>query len=172
MSKVSKVIISSRIHPYLKEDLDDEAEISGMTTSKYLEQIIENRFNTSDDDNSDESDTIAQLESKIQNLESVNENMSTRLDAYENEYEELNDQFELLQEASSKVELEPKFPIKLREPELKLLIQLLEKLRRVHSKTPDSLLLLGALDTTLRTESAIWMIPTINKFIKRQKRAS
>ena len=172
MSKVSKVIISSRIHPDLKYDLDDEAERTGITTSKYLEQIIENRFDTPDDDDSDESDIIAQLESKIQNLESVNENMSTRLDAFENEYEELNDQFEDLQEASAKSESEPKFPVKLRESDLKHLNKLLEKLRKVYPETADGLLLLGALDTTLRTESAIWMIPTINKFINRKKRAS
>ena len=170
MSKSSKVIVSSRVYPDVKFELDEEAEATGITTSKYLEQIIENRFDVPDDDESDNSDDVAELETKIDELETANKNMSSQLDAYEEEYDALKEELKMYQESPSKPD--SNFPINLGEDESEQLKRLLNKLRKLHPGVPNNLLLLGALDTTLRTENAIWMIPKINKFINRQKRVS
>ena len=170
MAKIAKIIVSSRVHPDVKFELDEEAESIGITTSKYLEQIIENRFDSPEEDNPEDSEDAIDLEARIQELETANENMSSQLDAYEEEYDALKEQLERLQ--TSVAESATKLPFEFEEEELEQLNLSLEKLRALHPDVTDNMLLLGALDTTLRTENAVWMIPTISRFINAQKRAS
>lgn len=170
MAKVAKIIVSSRVHPDVKFELDEEAESIGITTSKYLEQIIENRFDTPEEVNQEDSEDAVEKDARIQELETANENMSSQLDAYEEEYNALNEQLQTLQ--TSVAESATKLPFKFEQGELEQLNLSLEKLRALHPEVTDNMLLIGALDTTLRTENAVWMIPTIARFINAQKRAS
>ena len=50
MSKPKKVILSGRVEPELKEDILQEAESFNMTTSSYLEYLLENRYDIIDKD--------------------------------------------------------------------------------------------------------------------------
>ena len=73
---MAKIIVGFKCDPELKYDLLEEAESSGITLSKYVESICENRWDTSEEDEN-YSDEEEQLREQLLNCE-------TRLNHYEN----------------------------------------------------------------------------------------
>ena len=73
---MAKIIVGFKCDPELKYDLLEEAESSGITLSKYVESICENRWDTSEEDEN-YSDEEEQLREQLMNCE-------TRLNHYEN----------------------------------------------------------------------------------------
>lgn len=202
MYKIPKVIVSCRIHPHLKEDLEEEAMTSELTMSNYLETIIQNRHQNDSESFEELNDQIQNLESELESLNETAEEVqdefndeikllkeqieSLRLEnqrlAYENQsLENLTterDQLEShnlkliqeLEELSENLEnLESQLPFQLDHFEKDQLKSYLEQLADYHPDAPMNQLLLGSLDTTIRTENAWLNIPLISSYLKQSK---
>lgn len=95
--KELKIPVSSRILPDLKEDLEMEAQEAGLTTSLYLEQILQGRHGLFQDDEVD-----------VEVLQAENEQLQVELkEAYARQKEfrlQRNDYREELEQVKSELE--------------------------------------------------------------------
>lgn len=176
IEKVPKAFASFRLLNEVKQALENEAFNKGLSFSKYIEEIIDNRFK-----NGDISSEGLQLQNRIRELEaevdSLNEDLENARFEYspfdpELEYTESeeDENLEVITEAQGHSEVSNAFStLQMSEAEQEQLMCFLEKLSKVYPNIPSTKLVLGALDTTLRTESAFWIVPTINKFLNQNR---
>lgn len=91
--KELKIPISSRIQPDLKEDLELEAQEAGLTTSLYLEQILQSRHDQAELDEPLEAEA-EELRAKVKSLQIAGEKAKQQLEAIREEgnrcYQELS----------------------------------------------------------------------------------
>lgn len=171
IEKVPKAFASFRLSNEVKRTLEIEAADKGLSFSKYIEEIIDYRFETGDTSNLQ----ILQLESEIQVLEAEVESLNEELDLAQLEDSEFESEYPDSEEFEDS-EVEPEEEnfhevstthdaLQMSEVEQEQFTFFIEKLLKVYPNIPSTKLLLGALDTTLRTESAIWFVPTINEFL-------
>lgn len=198
MTKIPKVIVSCRIPPFLKEEMEDEAMAADLTVSNYVKRILENRHHNDSED-------LETLIEKIQSLESELETLYEGNDEYESQVEELKEQVQELQfdknDLEQKIkdkeltisefsereadfledtmnlkivskklkELESQFPFQFESFEKEQFTSYLEQLMDYHPDESMSQLLLGALDTAIRTETSFWTVPTMKSYFKNAK---
>ncbi len=90
--KELKIPVSCRILPDLKEDIEVEAQEAGLTTSLYLEQILQCRHEQAEMDENLEAEA-AELRAKVKSLQSATERMKGQLEEVRTEgnkyYQEL-----------------------------------------------------------------------------------
>ncbi|MCC6725555.1 MAG: hypothetical protein IT258_13690 [Saprospiraceae bacterium] len=78
--KELKIPVSCRILPDLKEDLELEAEEAGLTTSLYLEQILQSRHDQTELDESLEAEA-EELRAKVKSLQNAVDRTKQQLEA-------------------------------------------------------------------------------------------
>jgi septal ring factor EnvC (AmiA/AmiB activator) len=107
-----------------------------------------------------ENEQLTDENQSLRNLTSESDNLGAENLKLKEQIEELSENLE---------SLENQFPFQMAPSEKDQLKSYLEQLADYHPDIPLNLLLLGSVDTTIRTETSFWTIPTINHFLKQSK---
>lgn len=102
MVKQPKAILSCRISPQLKQEVEFGAESEGLSTSKYVEQLIQQQNegeHISEDREQEYLQRIEVLERRLSEAEQTRVDYEGRLDYANNELETVTEQFEQVMEA-------------------------------------------------------------------------
>ena len=102
MVKQPKAILSCRISPTLKQEVERGAELEGVTTSNYVEQLIQQQNqgdHISEDREEEYLQRIEVLERRLVAAEQMRVDYEGRLDFANNELETVTEQFEQVMEA-------------------------------------------------------------------------
>jgi len=102
MVKQPKAILSCRISPTLKQEVERGAELEGLTTSTYVEQLIQQQSqgdHISEDREQEYLQRIEVLERRLSEAEQTRVNYEGRLDYANNELEIVTEQFGQVMEA-------------------------------------------------------------------------
>lgn len=174
MQKSQKAFASFRLFNEVKAALEREAVEKGLSFSRYIQDIISNRLNT----NGISDEERIYLQNKVDILE---KEKTVLLNELKNVQPKSQEGYEPDLDFLESVELENRnLSAKLKELENRqnvgnvfnfsdreqaIFIAYFKKMQKLHPGTSKRVLLLGALDTTLRAESAFWFVPTINNFL-------
>jgi len=177
VEKVPKAFASFRLLHEVKQALENEAAEKELSFSKYIEELIAARH---------ESREISALErldfqDRIDELEVENDSLKEELEITQSETSDYEPDLQYTESVETEnLELSAELQelsdisvtnsaLDMSEEEQALFSESISKLSEVHPNVPVTQLLLGALDTTLRTESAFWAVPTINKFLNQNR---
>lgn len=164
-TKELKIPVSCRVNPDLKYELEAEAQDEGLTTSKYIERLLQDRH---------ESSAPHEKVIEIQEDEEMNEmvaEMSEEIFALKRAKRELTEEVESLNKQIEVFEDVPPLPamFDFSEDELEAIEEHLNNLRGQYSDQADKDLILASLQTQVKNEKATFFIHTLKAYFEKQE---
>ncbi len=151
-----KIPISCRVYPDLKSEIEEEAQDEGLTTSMYLEKILQNRHESQVEDE-DETDfvNVYQFEVEIDELKAELESLQEDYIKLEKLNQKLESKNQSLEESTKWLRL-----LDFDENEAQSLENMLEQLQPEYPGKANSQLVLACLHAALKNEDSIFFIHT------------
>lgn len=157
-----KIPISCRVYPDLKSEIEEEAQDEGLTTSMYLEKILQNRHDAQVEDE-DKADfvNVYQFEVEIDELKAELESLQEDYIKLEKLNQKLESKNQGLEESTKWLQL-----IDFDDDETQELENLLKKLKPNYPGKANSQLVLACLHAALKNEDSIFFIHTASGYFE------
>jgi predicted nuclease with TOPRIM domain len=169
--KELKIPLSCRVQPDMKEDLEAEAYDAGLTTSMYMEQILQSRHVSAEPGEEMEyvAEDLEELQEYAENLEEQIHDLGTEKAALEEKLNQASDESARLKELADGLEREVQ-PFRslgisnLRPENLAEIEGYFAALEGKYPEVSRVQLLMAALDRTLKNEKSTLFIHTLQGY--------
>lgn len=160
-----KIPVSCRVYPQLKSELEEEAQDEGLTTSMYLEKILNERHDSSEKEEEEvEFNNVYELEVEIEELKVEVEMLQEQVVKLEKENLKLTSKHEAVELKMRQLKLLP-----FEEEELDELESKLEELQELYPDKSFGQLLLASLHAALENEDSIFFIHTPKGYFEKSE---
>lgn len=154
-----KIPISCRVYPDLKSEIEEEAYEEGLTTSMYLEKILQNRHESQEKEEDVDFVNVYQFEVEIDELKVEVESLQDEVVKLRKLNQKLSAKNEVLEEKTKWLHL-----LDFDEDEVKELERMLEKLQPSYPAKANSQMVLACIHAALKNEESILFIYTPSSY--------
>jgi predicted nuclease with TOPRIM domain len=169
--KELKIPLSCRVKPGLKEDLEEEAYYDGLTTSLYLEQILQNRNEPAEpsEEMENAAEELRELQEYSEDLKLQINNLNAEKAELEKQLSQASDETARLNDRASNLEKEvqPFRNLGIANLTPENLAEIEDYFTTFEGKYPDfprEQLLLAALNQTMKNEKSFFFIHTLQGY--------